>query len=170
MFGKLYKIVCTASVSASFFCLLTFPTLSFALKMQPHPIEDLIEGDERTPPKGKYIVEERAATPVYRLPNMSRFPQEKAIETFPQMSKQEVSKEAASQFEDEWSEWSSWDQWNDTDEWNSWDETSAEKASPPPADSSNASTVATDEPPNTQAEENLDETHWDSWVSTEEKT
>ncbi len=116
--------------------ILALPALSLALKMEPHPIEDLIEGDQRTPPEGEHIIEERAATPAYPLPNMSRFPQEKAIETFPQMSKQEASKEAASEFEDEWAEWSSWDEWSDADGWDSWDETSTEKTSP--TDSSHA--------------------------------
>ncbi|GEM_PF-2606008 len=133
--------------------ILVFPVCSLALKMQLHPIEDLIEGDERTPPEGEHIIEERAATPAYPLPNMSRFPQENAIETFPQMSKQEVSKEAASEFEDEWAEWSSWDEWSDADGWDSWDKTNAGEK--PPADSSNA---------------DAEKSNWDSWVSGGKKT
>lgn len=98
------------------------PSLLYALKLRPHPIQDLIEGDERTPPEGEHIVEERAATPAYPLPNMPSFTQESAIETFPPSVEAEKTKEATSEFEDEWAEWSSWDEWSSLDESEGWGE------------------------------------------------
>lgn len=111
-------------------CLSLFnPPFLYALKLRPHPIQDLIEGDERTPPEGEHIVEERAATPAYPLPNMPSFTQESAIETFPPSTETEKTKEATSEFEDEWSEWSSWDEWSNLDEWENWGESETSDAS-----------------------------------------
>ena len=118
------------AVFAACLCFSFFrPPLLYALKVRPHPIEDLIEGDERTPPEGEFIVEERAATPAYPLPNMPSFAEESAIETFPPSAKVDKTKEAASEFEDEWSEWSSWDEWSNLDEWENWGDSEASESS-----------------------------------------
>ena len=117
-------------LSASAAITLSFTPQAYALKLRPHPIDDLIEGDERTPPSGKYIVEERPATPPYRLPSMNKFPQSTAVETLPvgesPAKGQDVSKTAG----DVWDKWSSWDEWKDLEDWDSWEkEGSGEESS-----------------------------------------
>lgn len=121
-----------------------------ALKQRPHPIEDLIEGDVRTPPEGKHIVEERPATPAYPLPSTSKFAQETALETFP---KSDERKSEEPELGAEVDEWANWDDWTESDDWDTWNETPEETQEA--GDNSAAS---------------ADDWGWDNWLDEEEKT
>ncbi|MBI4430219.1 MAG: hypothetical protein HY587_00715 [Candidatus Omnitrophica bacterium] len=151
---------------------------AFALKIRPHPIQDLIEGDQKTPPEGEHIVEERALTPAYPLPNMSRFPQADALETFPIAPEDAQSKEAVSEFEDEWADWSSWDDWSDLDEWDTIEstETSGEASSESGVEISPSDPAVPAVPSGSpesaaasEADHAEDEFNWDTWLSEEDK-
>lgn len=128
----------------------------YALKMEAHPIADLIEGDERTPPEGEHIVEERPATPAYPLANTSEFSQASAVETYP--GEKETEGAASDAMEQEWDEWANWDEWDETDDWNSWntgwDEESAnpEPASDEPIFEETEQTASTANPASSLAE------------------
>ena len=104
------------------FGFLNFLPHAEALKVRAHPIRDLIEGDERVPPQGEHIVEERPATPAYPLPNTTKFSRQTAVETFPQIAKKEDQAGVSPEGGDEWADWSSWDETSKKDEWDSWGE------------------------------------------------
>ena len=100
-----------------------------ALEVRKHPVYDLIEGDERMPPQGEHLVEERPATPAYPLPSASKFSHALPVSKETGEAKNETSTTLSDDMK-EWEDWARWDNGSEINDWSDWEEDpQAEKAS-----------------------------------------